>query len=520
MILLQISDGTTTKYLCDINSALVETKTTGYELDSQFYEPGITNQTNINLGLNGNFGSINQSYIKIDRELVYGMTKDELTASIWLWDEKSTSSKFKVFSGVVALREKNSIEYTYQIRQSNGNLDADLLSAAPDLKTLIGDTSTFNDGRVYPYYFGYLKYVTPLMLAKSTGGGVYYSEGEVAKMHDGGQSVRFTQSTTEVTKTTTKSVYEITLDIDSSSASAGSDTTSPSLVIQNTTFYSSTAPATSTHTLKDGDIWVDTDTQEIFVWNGSNWNQKIGDTTSNAINRNITVNTSGGGIRAGKSSVNDTTNAGWAIEIDGSTPEMFLSNANFERGLRWDGTRMETRGVILNINGTATTATRITILGAYISDQSGVSSSNRLNYSITEDGQLHQYIWTDPPGAPTEKWYEITSIGQSTFLGDYTNAFFGNLEMAIYGDTNLTDIGVVSLGKDTGIVAQGTLSASVGGNFSGSGAGVKCNGSSDGDIVLVGASSDPSGPTAGAIYYNTSTGKFRGFNGTIWQDFN
>lgn len=40
-------------------------------------------------------------------------------------------------------------------------------------------------------------------------------------------------------------------------------------------------------------------------------------------------------------------------------------------------------------------------------------------------------------------------------------------------------------------------------------------------IQLTGLTSDPAG-TPGAIYYNTATGKFRGYNGVAaaWQDLN
>lgn len=293
MILLQISDGTTTLHLCDIDSRLIGGKeNTGYELDGQFYTPAITNQTNINLGLNGNFGSINQSYIRIRRKIVKDLTKDELTAAIWLWDEKSTSSKFKVFSGVIALREKNSLEYTYQVRQTNGGLDADLLTAAPDFEQvfysysvdtatsgtntitvgedisppqssgtltiggdtysytsfgssvftlssnltetytddllIVNNTKTYDEERVYPYMFGYLRNTTLLVLAAtcvSGCGGAHYSDGETTALQDGGQDVNYTQIGTTVTKTGTAPVYEITADVDATSGSAGSATT-------------------------------------------------------------------------------------------------------------------------------------------------------------------------------------------------------------------------------------------------------------------------------------------------------
>jgi hypothetical protein len=41
-----------------------------------------------------------------------------------------------------------------------------------------------------------------------------------------------------------------------------------------------------------------------------------------------------------------------------------------------------------------------------------------------------------------------------------------------------------------------------------------------GTLHLAGQANDPTSPAAGQIYYNSATGKFRGYNGTAWQDFN
>ena len=502
MILLQVSDGTTTKYFCDIQSRLVNGESHGYELDGQFYEPGIRNQTNINLSLNGNFGSINQSYIRIKRDLVNTLTKDELTADVWLWDEKTASSKFKVFSGVIALREKNSVEYTYQIKQNNGNLDADLLSAAPDLKQVDTESSTFNDGRVYPYMFGYIKYATPLLLAVTcaTGcGGQYHSDGETTAMYDGGQDVNYSQSGTTATKTGTSPVYEITTDINSTSASSGSATTNPDLTITNRTIYDTTAPTTTDYTLYQGDIWVKTDTEESFVWNGSNWNQQAADSTAPAINRNIIVNTSGGGIRAGKSSVNDTTNAGWALELDGTDAEMFLSNAGFTKGIRWDGSTLTLRGTqatdgIGIFRDDPSTPDVMTIVGGYVKLGS-IGTRIIAETDIEKDGSLSIYEWSTLAAA----WSRSISLN---------NTDVSNLKSNFTNQTNnATAIKGSDLATSGGKAIQGISTHNIGGEFQGGAS----------DIRLIGSASAPSGAIAGAIYYNTTDKKLYLHDGAGWR---
>lgn len=38
--------------------------------------------------------------------------------------------------------------------------------------------------------------------------------------------------------------------------------------------------------------------------------------------------------------------------------------------------------------------------------------------------------------------------------------------------------------------------------------------------VVPNLTADPAGPVTGQIYFNSTTGKFRGWNGTAWVDLN
>lgn len=42
----------------------------------------------------------------------------------------------------------------------------------------------------------------------------------------------------------------------------------------------------------------------------------------------------------------------------------------------------------------------------------------------------------------------------------------------------------------------------------------------DGSFVVPVATSDPASPATGQIYFNSVSGKFRGYNGATWVDFN
>jgi len=404
MIFVKIDDGSNTLYCCDTKSKLVGSE--GYEKDSQFYYPALLNQPKFSQK-GKNWIKISNTTIQIDRELAQVFTDEEVDVTVWLWDEGSATSKFKIFEGVGIRGKFDSVVYNYRLEETDHNLKDDLLSAAPDLKVLIGDSSTFNDDRLFPYFFGYIKYATTLLLATSTSGGVYYSEGECLGLFDGGQSVNFSQSTTQVTKSSALPVYPVTIDIDSISASTGSETS--------------------------------------------------------------------------------------------------------ERDAK-------PYGVITSINGTQTTATRITLDGAYISSQTGVGSTTRLDYEITEDGQSHWYNYD----TTSNQWDEIATIGISTVGSDSViiNADNnGETFIPIYANTSSAQSASLfkSTSSGTAIIASGGSSAigiSAGGT-------IGVNSSSDTGIALQASvlstgvpllitpltSAPTTSVTDGSMYYNSTDDK-------------
>lgn len=221
MILCKLTSGTTL-YCCDSKNKKVGNQ--GYELDGQFYKPSLLNQPKISFRGN-NWIEPATVTLQIDREEAKNFTGEEITVEIWLWDERATSTKFKVFTGVGILGSYNSLSYEYKLRTNDYGLQDDLLTTAPDFKAVDSETTTYDEKRVYPMNFGYIKHLAPLALAATCVagcGGTYHSDGKTTAMYDGGQEVNYSQSGDTATKTGPAAVYDITTDVDGTSASAGS----------------------------------------------------------------------------------------------------------------------------------------------------------------------------------------------------------------------------------------------------------------------------------------------------------
>jgi len=423
MILLTISDGTLTKQLVDTNSKK-SSKSSGYN-DGTFYIPDIDNLTSLSFSARP-IGIMQTASVKIDIETAKLFDGNELTASVEIWDE--VNPKISVFSGLAILIQKNRDAFTYSLRNEK-TLQTDLLSIAPDLKTIDSETSTYSDGRVYPMTFGRVKFITPLILALSCVSGcgnALYSDGETLGVYDGGLSTNFTQATSTVKRDTTQPVYPLTQDINGGSTGTGSVTT-------------------------DDEV-----TQVTKI----------------------------------------------ATDGDDNTADFLITH------------------------------------GYKIISQAGVGDTTRHGYSLDVDGQSHWYDYN----TGTSQWDEILNIGRSTVGSDFYAIDITGTESGINIDTT-GSVGINVTNPNTAIQGSTINGTSVYGVATGVG-GTGVYGQSDSFIGVralsntgtplsiagnstkghyqlnTGITSDPSSPSEGMVYYNSSTKKFRGYNGTTWTDFN
>ncbi len=493
MIFVKITDGSNTLYCCDTKSKLCGTQ--GFEKDSQFYKPSLLNQPKFS-HRGKNWIAISNTTIQIDREDAKVFTGEEVNIIVWLWDEGSATSKFIIFDGVGIRGKFNSVYYEYRLEESDHGLKDDLLSPLANLETIgyyytvttatsgastitvgetiappeasgtltiggddysytsfaagvftisgtlsqtytdnfltVNNTKSFTDERLEPMYFGYLKHVTPMLLAVScvaTGCSTADSTGDTNQtaQYDGGQSVNYEQVGEVALKTGSDVVYSTTIDIDATATIDGSETG----------------------------------------------------------------------------------------EID-SKPY----------------------GVVQSLNGDATDATRLTINGGFISDQSGVGTTTRTSYAIEDDGQSHWYVYN----TGTNQWDEVATIGISSAEGDsliFQADNHGEAFIPLYAKSSNNSLSAgtfLSTGTSNAAIearARGTngIGLSVG-SLTGNALVTGFSADTGNPIVIVGNStkghgfystgitSDPSSPVEGTVYYNSSTKKWRGYNGTTWTDFN
>ncbi|MCK5616953.1 tail fiber domain-containing protein [Candidatus Pacearchaeota archaeon] len=298
MIFVHLTDGSNDLYCCDTKSKLIGSE--GYEKDGQFYYPALLNQPKFSQK-GKNWVSISNVSIQVDRELAQVFTAEEVDVIVWLWDEGSTTSKFKIFEGVGIRGKFDSVQYTYRLEETDHNLKDDLLSLAPDFKLIDSESTTFDEERKYPMYFGYVKQIVPLALAAACvagcGGTHDSGGGEATALYDGGQDVNYTQSGDTIIKTGASPVYSVTADLDATSASAGSVTTEPTLEIATRTFTETWAnrPTTSDTTLYEGDVlYVSDQDNKQYRWDGSTWGAAVSapddaDNTTTQVNAGVVV---------------------------------------------------------------------------------------------------------------------------------------------------------------------------------------------------------------------------------------
>ena len=533
MILCKLTSGTTL-YCCDSKNKKVGNQ--GYELDGQFYKPSLLNQPKISFRGN-NWIEPATITLQIDREEAMSFTGEELAVEIWLWDERSTSSKFKVFTGVGILGSYDSLVYEYKLRVSDYNLQDDLLDSAPNLEQVgyyytittatsgtntvtvgediappqstgtltidndtysytgyatgvftlssnltstytgyitINNTKTYDEGRVMLKNFGYVKHIAPLLLAVNvvaTGCSTAEAvDGNNTARYDGGQNTNYEQLDNGVVlKTGPADVYGSTADVDGTSAIAGSETAQPELGVSNRVFTTtwSARPTAADTVLYEGDTLIVSDqNNRTYIWTSGAWVEKTieyagvqgtkppadADKTADVMNAGLSVTGTDGGLKAGKSSYSDTT-TGWFLGRDSGTAKMNVGGAT--RNVKWDGSNLTTTGMNISTNGTSSTATRLTIIGG-TAPSSGLTTSTRLDFTPTEDGQTHFYIWNT---STNTGWIETGSVGIKT-SGSDSFIFYATTDIdyrnCFYGKSTSNATVVAALAQGTGNAISGS----------------------------------------------------------------
>lgn len=230
MILMSITDSVSTFYVHNIDANILERESAygnesgGWEIDGQFYEPSLIVSPAIGFSGEALSKPTGREFV-IKSELGTQLSTNELDITVYVWDERSSSSKILYLIGKANLASYNSFSYTYEIALNKRTLQNDLLSAAPDIKSVDTDTATYNDGRVYPIAFGYVKHSPFYQLAiNGTGYSTQgYANGEATEIFEAGQAINYSQTSTTL-EITYPPVYGLTVDIDGNSGSVGNAT--------------------------------------------------------------------------------------------------------------------------------------------------------------------------------------------------------------------------------------------------------------------------------------------------------
>jgi len=341
MILLELTYNGTTKYMCDYNSRRSAGR--GITLDGNFYKPSLLNQPNINLSGKALIKA-RALNVNIKRDDINDFGDNQLTATIYLWSEKDSDSKFIVFKGNAVRTAFDSNQYTYKLDTKRYNLDNNLLTDAPNLKADIGNSDSFTDKRVYPMNFGYVKYVAPLQLAVLCGAGCSeysYIDGKVTNAYDGGvDGINYEQpSDTTVKVNGAATTYDFLVDVDAVSGGTGLKAGQKKVTRINKVVrlsggsfsYPSNMPDIDDYGFIDGDIFINGDDDNTqYLLNGSTWSifiderSKLGLNTDGQITQilkgaNLPSTGQGNGLNATQSHMGyfDGTNWNAVIQSNG-----------------------------------------------------------------------------------------------------------------------------------------------------------------------------------------------------------
>jgi len=211
-------------------------------------------------------------------------------------------------------------------------------------KCLILDNVTSSDERVYPMYFGFLKYAIPLQLAVSclSGcGGSFYIDGEVKDAYDESADINYTQVEGNLTKDGSAVKFKLTADVDATSSTDGTASGVTEYVGANKVIRLATAPSAIDYDLISGDIWVDTSVSGANIrkeWNGSAWVASFDDRSDKGLDAS---GVSVGGVSTPNTTIPTTSTGGIVtqgskqilIDLSTTTPaECITFNAPIKSG--------------------------------------------------------------------------------------------------------------------------------------------------------------------------------------------
>lgn len=404
----------------------------GDNYGDNFYKPGIRSLTNPKLS-GDDYARLRDCTLKIDysiKDTTNAVTindvwstkaKRQLDCTIVLYDGTTAIT----YTNLKAVRFGRGQTYTYQVVSEK--ITDDLLTAAPDVKATSGDATTYNDNRYYPRVFGTVKHVNPLLLVRDTL--TYYSGGELVECYSRGQAQTVTKATNKTFTADRAIIDPFTMDVKSGSQTSETLT---GVVAKGAYLY----PGEEVGTPDDSGLYFAKD--RYGYYSGSLWSAYTQNTGSFYYgDGGTTIGTNY--FLAFYNASNGIGGAGAPDTFVISTPQFEVDssgNATFSGILSAAGGTFN--GITVTANGTNSTATRLTIVGG-TAPSSGLTTSTRLDFTPSEDGQNHFYIWNGSDG-----WEEKASIGISTTAIDtYSIVGFTDTDVAIGGEASGTNgIGV------------------------------------------------------------------------------
>ena len=228
----------------------------------------------------------------------------------------------------------------------------------------------------------------------------------------------------------------------------------------------------------------------------------------------------GTGDQSGTWGVTTNTNLGTAIEeaITG-TADVAFSSADVTLTLTNTNAAQTARNLRLNLTGTSGGARNLTvpdiekfyIIANNLADNVTVKNSTGTTYTIPP-GYTGQVFSTGVGIKSGQSFFEGEILSSATYIlgGEIENTPIGAITPSTGGFTTLTATGNVTLGdasSDTITINAATANIPNNLNFVGTGA-IK--------LPVGTTAQEPGTPTAGMVRFNTTTGKFEGYDGTIW----
>jgi hypothetical protein len=234
----------------------------------------------------------------------------------------------------------------------------------------------------------------------------------------------------------------------------------------------------------------------------------------------------GTGDQSGTWGVTTNTNLGTAIEeaITG-TADVAFSSADVTLTLTNTNAAQTARNLRLNLTGTSGGARNLTvpdiekfyIIANGLADDVTVKNTTGTTYTVPA-GTTGQVFSTGAGIKAGSSFFEGEILSSAAYIlgGQIENTPIGSVTKSTGGFTNLTATGTLQVdgnttlgnaSSDTITINAATANIPNNLNFVGTGA-IK--------LPVGTTAQEPGTPTAGMVRFNTTTGKFEGYDGTIW----